>query len=202
MADESPARTRFQALVEAVQQWQPISVNRVAMFIATETQQSYYFWRDELSALLVQEAESGAGAICSTCRHLIRFELTDELFTCPVVNIRIHRDGARVFGCNQHEPFTSTASTNALLPAPCGESLAFAPTRVVPNGEDSGQFAPLGPGAREHLQALQEIARGTPAMFNMTDREYAQRYLDVVRGSSIEEKPNENDTSPPCGNEP
>lgn len=41
--------------------------------------------------------------VCESCKHLTPFELTDELFTCPVVNIRIHRDSASVFGCNQHE---------------------------------------------------------------------------------------------------
>ncbi len=40
---------------------------------------------------------------CDTCVHLTPFEMTDELFTCPVVNIRIHRESATFFGCNQHE---------------------------------------------------------------------------------------------------
>ncbi len=40
---------------------------------------------------------------CLTCRHLNPFELTDDLFTCPVVNIRIHRSSLSIFGCNQHE---------------------------------------------------------------------------------------------------
>jgi hypothetical protein len=39
--------------------------------------------------------------LCCDCRNLRPFELTDELFTCPVVNIRIHADSAKIFGCNQ-----------------------------------------------------------------------------------------------------
>lgn len=40
---------------------------------------------------------------CRSCVHLKPFELTDEINTCIVVNIRIHVTTARFFGCNLHE---------------------------------------------------------------------------------------------------
>lgn len=40
---------------------------------------------------------------CASCAHLRPFELLDEVCTCPVVNIRIHRTSARTFGCNLWE---------------------------------------------------------------------------------------------------
>jgi hypothetical protein len=48
---------------------------------------------------------------CDTCVHLTPFELAPELCTCPVVNIRIHRDSTSVFGCNQHERLPTHAPT-------------------------------------------------------------------------------------------
>jgi hypothetical protein len=40
---------------------------------------------------------------CETCANLRAFELSDDLFTCPVVNIRIHRETAETFGCSMWE---------------------------------------------------------------------------------------------------
>lgn len=40
---------------------------------------------------------------CSECAHLQSFELSDDLFTCPVVNIRLHAETVRMFGCNLFE---------------------------------------------------------------------------------------------------
>lgn len=40
---------------------------------------------------------------CVTCIHLKSFELTDDLFTCVAVNIRLHASSIRTFGCTLHE---------------------------------------------------------------------------------------------------
>lgn len=40
---------------------------------------------------------------CRSCQYLRAFELSDELFTCHIVNIRLHVTTIRTFGCNYHE---------------------------------------------------------------------------------------------------
>lgn len=52
---------------------------------------------------------------CDTCVNLTPFELTDDMFTCPVVNIRIHRQSVGMFGCSLHEP---KLLPPVVLPAP------------------------------------------------------------------------------------
>jgi hypothetical protein len=37
---------------------------------------------------------------CRDCAHLRRFELCDEIKTCPVLNIRIHTETAETFWCS------------------------------------------------------------------------------------------------------
>jgi hypothetical protein len=52
---------------------------------------------------MAERRGGSARASGDSCVHLQAFELTRELFTCPVVNIRLHADTTRIFGCNQHE---------------------------------------------------------------------------------------------------
>ncbi len=112
----------------------PIMCNECGEDYATELNQPA-----EVAAL----SRGAETAKCDTCVHLTPFELSDELFTCPVVNIRIHRDSASVFGCNQHEPKTPADRGTPTISAAVGEapvsSAASAFHRVVPSGGDSGQ---------------------------------------------------------------
>lgn len=41
------------------------------------------------------------GFRCTSCAHLM--PLMGDVFTCVVVNIRLHRTFARLFACNQYE---------------------------------------------------------------------------------------------------
>lgn len=86
----------------------------------------------ELSAILTDAlqppAACGAASqepTCESCVHLTPFELTDELFTCPVVNIRIHRDSASVFGCNQHEARVTFATSTVPGSSVSGASMDY-----------------------------------------------------------------------------
>lgn len=40
---------------------------------------------------------------CEHCRHLRPFDLTKDVLTCPVVNIRISQESSWDFGCNLFE---------------------------------------------------------------------------------------------------
>lgn len=42
--------------------------------------------------------------VCASCDHLQSFELTDEIKTCPVLNIRIATQEIQTFGCSLYEP--------------------------------------------------------------------------------------------------
>ena len=45
---------------------------------------------------------------CESCVHLQRFELSDAIKTCPVLNIRIHTEETDTFYCSLFEPLVAT----------------------------------------------------------------------------------------------
>lgn len=56
-----------------------------------------------IAAHMVIEFHPQEQRVCASCQHLRSFELTDEVSTCPVVNIRIHAASLDEFGCNLWE---------------------------------------------------------------------------------------------------
>ncbi len=111
------------ALKALIERWRELAANshHATMGIG------YNACADELEALLSTDGitEPAKRTIyCESCVHLRPFELADDLFTCPVVNIRIHRETATIFGCNFHEAKAPTSSDDLTLPAPscsCGD---------------------------------------------------------------------------------
>ena len=90
--------TKWRRQAEVQRKGRPHKVSKLEMLMSAIV---YEVCADELEAALVGRPEPPT---CKTCVHLTPFELHDDLFTCPVVNIRIHKESADVFGCNQHDP--------------------------------------------------------------------------------------------------
>ncbi len=97
-----------------------------------------------LHEMLAGGARAPQHPTCSTCAHLTPFDLNDDLFTCPIVNIRLHRDSTTVFGCNQHD---AALAAPQVSPSPSVASAAGCQPSV-PNGGDSGAFQSEAGGAR------------------------------------------------------
>lgn len=104
-ADHDPAKPRYEMALAFLRMWANSYLLKGNYWDVPQTMGSAL--NQVIKVLETQLAVPGPsapeGQRCSGCVHLSPFELTDDLFTCPVVNIRIHRESADIFSCNQWE---------------------------------------------------------------------------------------------------
>lgn len=99
--------------------------------------------------------------VCASCDHLQSFELTDEIKTCPVLNIRIATQEIQTFGCSLYEPTALPGAVPAQEEPRYGsEVLCEACAKVFcPHGERGHFFhdgCPQCDGPETHAVPAQE----------------------------------------------